>query len=184
MAAIYAVWWWFLRRHRTAARHAAKESPANEREPPVICSFCGKSQDQVRKIIAGPKVYICDECIELASDIIAEEGDEESPLSQGPPPWDPSEEELRELERIGKEIGEGKPWVVPVIEGKLAFSEARPLVGEIVRPRQGRPDLTLTCSFCSKAQEEVAKLIAGPTTYICNECVRRFSETLAGRERP
>ena len=53
-----------------------------------------------------------------------------------------------------------------------------------MRPRQGRPDLTLTCSFCSKAQEEVAKLIAGPTTYICNECVRRFSETLAGRERP
>jgi len=149
------------------------------------CTFCGKGAKDVRALIAGtPPLFICNECIELASDIIAEEGDEESPLSQGPPPWDPSEEELRELERIGKEIGEGKPWVVPVIEGKLAFSEARPLVGEIARPRQGRPDLTLTCSFCSKAQEEVAKLIAGPTTYICNECVRRFSETLAGRERP
>lgn len=37
------------------------------------CSFCGKSQDQVRKLIAGPGVYICDECIELCNEIIEEE---------------------------------------------------------------------------------------------------------------
>jgi ATP-dependent Clp protease ATP-binding subunit ClpX len=37
------------------------------------CSFCGKSQDQVKRLIAGPGVYICDECIELCSEIIAEE---------------------------------------------------------------------------------------------------------------
>ena len=37
------------------------------------CSFCGKSQNEVRKLIAGPTVYICDECIELCNDIIAEE---------------------------------------------------------------------------------------------------------------
>lgn len=41
------------------------------------CSFCGKSQDDVRKLIAGPTVYICDECIELCNDIIAEELEEE-----------------------------------------------------------------------------------------------------------
>src|SRR2546429_2172178 len=41
------------------------------------CSFCGKSQNDVRKLIAGPTVYICDECIELCSDIIAEEWEEE-----------------------------------------------------------------------------------------------------------
>lgn len=39
------------------------------------CSFCNKTQDQVRKLIAGPNVYICDECIELCSDIIEEEFD-------------------------------------------------------------------------------------------------------------
>jgi ATP-dependent Clp protease ATP-binding subunit ClpX len=39
----------------------------------LSCSFCGKSQDQVRKLIAGPRVYICDECIELCNEIIAEE---------------------------------------------------------------------------------------------------------------
>jgi ATP-dependent Clp protease ATP-binding subunit ClpX len=37
------------------------------------CTFCGKSQKQVRKLIAGPSVYICDECIELCNEIIEEE---------------------------------------------------------------------------------------------------------------
>ena len=46
----------------------------------LSCSFCGKSQKEVRKLIAGPTVYICDECIELCNDIIAEEyGHEEAP---------------------------------------------------------------------------------------------------------
>ena len=40
------------------------------------CSFCGKSQDEVRKLIAGPTVYICDECIELCNEIIEEETEE------------------------------------------------------------------------------------------------------------
>jgi ATP-dependent Clp protease ATP-binding subunit ClpX len=40
----------------------------------LSCSFCGKNQREVRKLIAGPTVYICDECIELCNDIIAEEG--------------------------------------------------------------------------------------------------------------
>jgi len=39
----------------------------------LVCSFCGKSQDQVRKLIAGPTVYICDECVDLCNDMIAEE---------------------------------------------------------------------------------------------------------------
>ena len=42
------------------------------------CSFCGKSQKQVKKLIAGPGVYICDECIELCNEIIEEEFSEES----------------------------------------------------------------------------------------------------------
>ncbi|MBN2797217.1 MAG: ATP-dependent Clp protease ATP-binding subunit ClpX [Clostridia bacterium] len=40
------------------------------------CSFCGKSQDQVKRLIAGPNVYICDECIELCQEIISEEVEE------------------------------------------------------------------------------------------------------------
>jgi ATP-dependent Clp protease ATP-binding subunit ClpX len=48
----------------------------------LSCSFCGKSQREVKKLIAGPTVYICDECIELCNDIIAEEyGQEEAPAA-------------------------------------------------------------------------------------------------------
>ncbi len=39
----------------------------------LICSFCGKSQDEVKKLIAGPNIYICDECVELCNDILREE---------------------------------------------------------------------------------------------------------------
>ncbi len=50
---------------------------ARETNGVLKCSFCGKSQNDVRKLIAGPTVYICDECIELCNDIIAEEWAEE-----------------------------------------------------------------------------------------------------------
>jgi ATP-dependent Clp protease ATP-binding subunit ClpX len=39
----------------------------------LYCSFCGKSQHDVRKLIAGPSVFVCDECVELCNDIIREE---------------------------------------------------------------------------------------------------------------
>jgi ATP-dependent Clp protease ATP-binding subunit ClpX len=46
---------------------------AGEKRETLCCSFCGKSQKEVKKLIAGPTVYICDECIGLCNDIIAEE---------------------------------------------------------------------------------------------------------------
>ena len=54
------------------------------------CSFCGKTQDQVRKLVAGPGVYICDECIELCNEIIEEEfsDDVEVELKDVPKPKD------------------------------------------------------------------------------------------------
>ena len=47
---------------------------------PLKCSFCGKGQKQVKKLIAGPGVYICDECIELCNEIIDEELQETTDL--------------------------------------------------------------------------------------------------------
>ncbi|KUJ72015.1 ATP-dependent protease ATP-binding subunit ClpX [Thiomicrospira sp. WB1] len=44
----------------------------------LYCSFCGKAQDEVKKLIAGPSVYICDECVELCNDILQEEFGEEA----------------------------------------------------------------------------------------------------------
>ena len=45
----------------------------NEDEENLKCSFCGKDQDQVKKLVAGSGVYICNECIELCSEIVEEE---------------------------------------------------------------------------------------------------------------
>src|SRR3954454_11765296 len=53
----------------------------DDRSGNLVCSFCGKSQDEVRKLIAGPTVYICDECIDLCNDIIAEECDHDETLT-------------------------------------------------------------------------------------------------------
>ena len=49
----------------------------------LYCSFCGKSQHEVRKLIAGPSVFICDECVDLCNDIIREEVQENVPESAG-----------------------------------------------------------------------------------------------------
>jgi len=47
----------------------------------LVCSFCNRSQEEVRKLIAGPGVYICDECIDLCNDIIADEVEQDDALS-------------------------------------------------------------------------------------------------------
>ena len=52
---------------------ANKQGKAGEGDRLLYCSFCGKSQHEVRKLIAGPSVFICDECVELCNDIIWEE---------------------------------------------------------------------------------------------------------------
>ena len=63
---------------------------------PYRCSFCGKSQEQVRKLIAGQGVYICDECINLCQEIIDEEMAEAPRASRTPPPPLPSPRKIKE----------------------------------------------------------------------------------------
>jgi len=60
----------------------------NDDKGQLKCSFCGKSQEQVRKLVAGPGVYICDECIELCNEIVQEElgTDEEVDMKEIPKP--------------------------------------------------------------------------------------------------
>jgi ATP-dependent Clp protease ATP-binding subunit ClpX len=57
----------------------------------LCCSFCGKSQKEVKKLIAGPTVYICDECIALCNDIIAEEVEKDEPSTGADPTPKPAE---------------------------------------------------------------------------------------------
>ncbi len=66
----------------------------NDEKGQLKCSFCGKTQDQVRKLVAGPGVYICDECIELCTEIVEEElgTEEEVEFKEVPKP-----QEIREV---------------------------------------------------------------------------------------
>jgi hypothetical protein len=103
----------------------------------LSCSFCGKHQREVRKLIAGPTVYICDECIKLCNQILGEEAKRAEAAPEPKPA--PSQ-------------GEGSAK---------------------------RSDLMLCCSFCGKHQREVRKLIAGPTVYICDECIGLCNDIIA-----
>ena len=67
-------------------------SRKGEQNSSLSCSFCGKGQREVRKLIAGPTVYICDECIKLCTDILTEEVEREEPA---PPPNLPTPAEIK-----------------------------------------------------------------------------------------
>jgi ATP-dependent Clp protease ATP-binding subunit ClpX len=60
-----------------------KQGKSGDGDRLLYCSFCGKSQHEVRKLIAGPSVFICDECVELCNDIIREEIQEKSVAGNG-----------------------------------------------------------------------------------------------------
>lgn len=57
----------------------SKSNGGDDKNQTLFCSFCGKSQHEVKKLIAGPTAYVCDECIALCNDIISEEMSEETP---------------------------------------------------------------------------------------------------------
>ena len=64
-------------------------------EKVLYCSFCGKSQHEVKKLIAGPSVFICDECIELCNDIIRDEVPADAATPRPPRPTCPSPSEIK-----------------------------------------------------------------------------------------
>jgi hypothetical protein len=88
----------------------------------LYCSFCGKNQHEVRKLIAGPGVYICDECVDLCTDIVDEqlvrliEGDEESARAM-------STERLTQYVEHASEVEERSRLALEHIERMLAFRE-------------------------------------------------------------
>ena len=102
------------------------------------CSFCGKRRREVRKLISGPRVFICNECVVLCREIIGPQ----------PPLAEP-----RQPERTTADL------------------PAQALPDEEDVTAEKKPPDDKHCSFCGKLDTKVAKLIAGPTVYICDECV-------------
>src|SRR2546425_11988444 len=62
-----------------------RSRPSSGETPLLHCSFCNKSQRDVRKLIAGPNVYICDECVEICLDIVSESRKDGAPIEE--PAW-------------------------------------------------------------------------------------------------
>ena len=112
-----------------------------------FCSFCGKRKGEVRKLVSGPRVFICNECIVRCREI----------LGPPPPPIDAPEPR----ERITMDI----PAPAPPADEEVT-AETKP------------PD-DRHCSFCGKERNAVGRLIAGPTVFICNECVELCEDIVA-----
>lgn len=83
----------------------SKDKNGRDDDKLLYCSFCGKSQNEVRKLIAGPSVYVCDECVELCNDIIKDELLEEKSTNTDTPPLPKPKEIKEELDKyvIGQE---------------------------------------------------------------------------------
>jgi len=81
----------------------------------LLCSFCGKNQKEVKKLVAGPSVFICDECVELCNDIIQEESKESGQALEK------SESDLLSPKELSKSLGE---HVIGQDEAKKSMSVA------------------------------------------------------------
>jgi DNA-binding CsgD family transcriptional regulator len=145
------------------------------------CSFCAKSQKQVKKVIAGPSVFICDECIDLSTQLIQAALVEEDL---------PEATSLRLVERPTPQA------IRTALEaGGFSDLEARivGLAAKGTRRYEISDELDLRdenflhetvrrvfreCSFCGKNQMEIRALIAGPRDCICDECIDLCNEIL------
>src|SRR3989449_680365 len=103
---------------------------AREGNGTLRCSFCGKSQREVKKLIAGPTVYICDECIELCNDIIAEEyGQDEAPTPSSRVPKPREIKEALDEYVIGQE--RAKKILAVAVHNHYRRIESQTFVGEV-----------------------------------------------------
>lgn len=144
----------------------------------LVCSFCGKSQREVRKLIAGPTVFICDECIKLCRDTISQHT------------GDPTDSQtVRSLAETAQKLA-GDLRLPPSFP-RWILDHAISLAKELERlaePKKGKPvtpkrhSATLCCSFCGKSQDEVSTLIAGPSVYVCDECVSLGEEIISEKD--
>ena len=143
------------RGHRATAKIA--EDGTRPPTPTNSCSarFCGKSQRQVKKLIAGPGVYICDECIDLCNEIIDEELTDPGPARPREPA--PAEGDLRRPERLRGRAGRGQADAV----------------GGGLQPLQARPDGAARARATSSCRSPTSCCSARPAA--ARRCSRRRS---------
>jgi ATP-dependent protease Clp ATPase subunit len=132
----------------------------------------------VHKLVAGPTVFICNECLKVCEDIISQQtagASAASPTAGGLAKTARQlANDLQVLPTFPRWIFDHALLLAKELEG-LAESK------EILSTRSRRPADTLCCSFCGKEQDEVQYLIAGPAVYICDECVGLVQDIIANQ---
>ena len=185
----YANWNILAAKIEAAERQTGAQEPTKPKA--LYCSFCGKSQHEVRKLIAGPTIFICDGCVELCVNIIREESALDKIVS---PFWpeqfgdptsttvseqvrDLSSEELKDALERGQKGVERNRRVLHVIERRLAMREGEDLNGDDLL---ALPELT---HLKNKSREEL--LVLQQTAQVqlkrCEEGVRIATTMLAER---
>ena len=129
----------------------------------LSCSFCGKSQKEVKKLIAGPTVYICDECIELCNDIIAEEyGQEEGTQQVSRVPKPKEINDLLDEYVIGQE--HAKKILAVAVHNHFRRIESGASVGEVELQKANILLLGPTGSGKTLLAQTLAKILDVPFT--------------------
>jgi hypothetical protein len=154
----------------------------------VTCSFCGKHQDEVRKMVAGPTVYICDECIDLCNDIIAKEDSAEAsnPDLQPSIVGSPSVSVLCIVCHLPKPATE----VLTVPEAGFVChpcADAIRAVAEAELPPLSNASTLLThagalveqpCRLCGVVLPPANFLVVGTRGVLCGSCVEAVSDAM------
>jgi ATP-dependent Clp protease ATP-binding subunit ClpX len=129
----------------------------------LACSFCGKSQREVKKLIAGPTVYICDECIELCNDIIAEEyGQEESAATTSRVPKPREIKESLDEYVIGQE--RAKKILSVAVHNHYRRIESQTFVGDVELQKANIVMIGPTGSGKTLLAQTLAKVLDVPFT--------------------
>jgi ATP-dependent protease Clp ATPase subunit len=161
----------------------------------LCCSFCGKHARTVKKLITGPSVCICDECIGRCNRIISEEREKQwgKPVKPRDIPLPKRLRVLVSLEsRFVEHLIAWREQTSAVLPGALQQAikslgesargiraESERWISEQAVPVTKEETVALCCSFCGLPRREVRELIAGPNTYICDECIGLCNDIIA-----
>jgi tetratricopeptide (TPR) repeat protein len=147
-------------------RRRAEAAEYNKQTESFCCSFCGRKRAEVRKLISGPKVFICDNCACLCVDILAKD------KAQAP-----KEKICSFCANAGRAVLITGPNDVLICDECVGL--CRDIIDEEIEketrtldlPPAPKPRDDLFCSFCAKPRREVKKLVTGEGAVICDECL-------------